>query len=103
MWATVQGVSDPFTAHILRMAGLVGVAVVLGWTASRIFDPGVRARGLTLLAGLLGLTGGTWMVGQTGWESGPAVLGYALLPSFIATLTTCALVKLLALGITGSR
>ena len=103
MWATVQGINDPFTAHLLRMAGLVGVAAALGWTASRIFDPGVRARGLSLLAGLLGLTSGTWAAAQTGWDSGPAVLGYALLPAFLGALTTCALVKLVALGITGSR
>ena len=103
MWATVQGVNDPLTAHLLRMAAVVAIASVLGWTAARILDPGVRARGLPLLTGLVGLTSGTWLVGQTGWDSGPAVLGYALLPSFLSTLSTCLVVKLLTFGVTSSR
>ena len=103
MWPTVLQVNDPFSTHLLRLAGVVLVALAFGWTAARILDPGVRARGLTLLAGLLGLTGGTWLAGQAGWEAGPVILGYAVLPSFAGSLTTCAVVKLLALGVTGSR
>ena len=103
MWPTALVVNDPFSTHLIRLAGLVLIASALGWTAARIFDPGVRARGMSLLAGLLGLTGGTWLAGQTGWDPGPVVLGYSLLPAFAGSLTTCAVVKLLALGVTGSR
>ena len=103
MWLTALAVNDPLSAHLVRLGALVFIALGLGWTASRIFDPGIRARGMSLLAGLLGLTGGSWLAGQTGWDAGPAVMGYALLPSFAGSLTTCAVVKLLAHGVTGSR
>lgn len=103
MWPFDSIGSDPFIDQAIRTVLLMIVATVLGWSAARIFDPGIRARGTTLLAGLLGLTGGTWMAAQTGWNGGPVLMGYALLPSFMATITTCGIVKLLTFSVAGSR
>jgi uncharacterized membrane protein YeaQ/YmgE (transglycosylase-associated protein family) len=100
MWPTALVVDDPFSAHLLRMLGVVVIAAVLGWTAARCMDPGVRARGISLLAGLVGLTAGTWVAGFAGWDPGPTILGYTLLPSFIGSL---AIVRLLTLSVTSSR
>ena len=102
MWAVDLVMSSPFTARIVGMTGILIMATALGWTAARILDPGVQARGLTVLAGLIGLSAGTWLAGHAGWDPGPAVLGYSLIPAFLATLTTCGCLKLVTLGVSGS-
>jgi hypothetical protein len=41
----------------------------------------------------------TW----TGWDSGPSLGGFAVLPAVAGTFAVCALLKLVTLGMAGPR
>jgi uncharacterized membrane protein YeaQ/YmgE (transglycosylase-associated protein family) len=82
----------------------VGVlAVVVGWAADKLIDTGLRIRGLTLAAGLIGLHAGSWVWGAIGWPRGPSFADHPLIPAFAGALAVCAVLKLFGAGVEGSR
>jgi len=87
-------------AHLLR-ASLLAIGV--GLVAERLVDTGVRARGIPLLCGLVGVYAGEWLGEALRWHPGPSVAGHAVLPALLGTLMVAVAVKLVALGMVGPR
>ena len=103
MLASDPMISEALSTQLLGLAQVVGVAGGFGWTAYHLIDPGIRARGLPILAGLAGLYGGGWVARLTTVDLGPSIWGYGLVPSFLGALGVCALLRVVSLGLAGSR
>ena len=103
MLATDLATSDALSNQLLGLAEVVTVSSGFGWMAQRIFDPGVRARGISMLAGLTGLYAGGWAARLAAVDAGPSVLGYGLVPSFLGAVMVCVALRLVSLGVAGSR
>ena len=81
---------------------LVALAGLAGWVSELLFDTGL-ARGLSLIWGLIGVLAGGWIVDAMGWQAGPMVAGYPVLAALVGTLIVCLVVKVVGLGLAGSR
>ena len=79
------------------------LAILIGWAADRLIHTGLRVRGLTLAAGLIGLYAGSWLWGTIGWPRGPSLAGHPLIPAFAGALAVCAVLKVFGAGVEGSR
>ncbi len=89
--------------EVQRFIELVGLAATAGWVGDRVLDPGVRIRGIDLLAGLVGVMIGAWLWQMGGWPPGPAVGSQPIFPALAGTFAVCMLLKLAALGAAGPR
>ncbi len=103
MHAAYQGATPELASQLWSVIQVMAVAELAGWIGNRVLDSGIRARGLTLLAGLVGLFIGRWLMGVAGWPTGPTVAGFPLLGAFAGALAVSAVVKLVALGVAGPR
>jgi len=90
-------------AHAWEMVQLTAVALLAGYAAERLLDPGLGVRGLPALCGLAGLYVGAWMWDAGGWAPGPALAGHALFPTFAGALMVAGIFKLVSLGAAGPR
>jgi len=79
------------------------LALLFGWFAERVVEPGVRIRGLAILAGVAGIYAGPTLWTITGLAGGPRLWGYALVPGFLGSLAVCAFLRLVSLGVEGPR
>jgi hypothetical protein len=89
-----------------QLAGIIQVttiAFLAGSLGGRLLGVGVRARGLPLLCGLTGLYAGTWLWNVGGWDGGPAIAGYGLLPALAGALAVAGFVRLVELAVAGPR
>jgi hypothetical protein len=77
--------------------------MLAGWISERALDTGLGIRGIAPLAGLVGLYAGRALWGWTGWSVGPLVAGFAVVPALAGALATCAVLKLVGLGLAGPR
>jgi uncharacterized membrane protein YeaQ/YmgE (transglycosylase-associated protein family) len=89
--------------QVWEMVQLTAVALLAGYSAERLLDPGLGVRGLPALCGLAGLYVGAWMWEAGGWNAGPLLAGHALMPAFAGALMVAALFKLVSLGAAGPR
>jgi uncharacterized membrane protein YeaQ/YmgE (transglycosylase-associated protein family) len=103
MQAVYQDIDPTVWGHLWDVAQVLAVAELAGWIADRILDTGIRLRGVTLFAGLLGAFGGRWLVHSAGWSEGPTVAGFPLVAAFGGALGVCAVLKLIGLSVAGSR
>ena len=100
----MHGIESPsLVAQVWEMVQLTAVALLAGYSAERVLDPGLGLRGLPALCGLAGLYVGAWMWEVGGWNTGPILAGHALMPAFAGALTVAALFKLVSLGAAGPR
>lgn len=79
------------------------LAVLVGWLAERLLDPGLRIRGIAFLAGIAGFYAGPRLWAAMDLANGPTLGGYAVLPAFAGALGVCALLRLVSLGAQGPR
>ena len=84
------------------LAQLAALALLVGWLAERVLDPGVRIRGVAFMSGIVGFYTGPMLWSLTGLGSGPTLAGYALIPAFAGAMAVCAVLKLVSLGMEGS-
>jgi uncharacterized membrane protein YeaQ/YmgE (transglycosylase-associated protein family) len=95
------------TSQLMHQAYRIGetaaVATLAGWIAERTLDTGLRFPGIAPLAGLAGLYVGpvVWSLG--GWNTGPRIADFPILPAIAGALGVCAVLKLVGLGFAGSR
>jgi len=88
--------------EIWRLGLLSTIALVAGTLAGGLLDS-ARVRGGAFLVGLIGLWGGSQVWAATGWESGPAVAGYGLVPVLAGAFAAAFAAKLVGLAITEPR
>jgi hypothetical protein len=81
---------------------LTATALLAGWLGGRLLGVGLRARGLPLLSGLVGLHAGSWVWNLGGWDGGPAVGGYGLIPALAGALAVAGVVRLIELAVASS-
>src|SRR6185369_9811718 len=81
MYALGPAPAQDLADNVVQMTHLGGVALLAGWLAERTVDTGFRVRGLALLAGAIGCYAGSSLWEMAGWEAGPVVWGYAILPA----------------------
>jgi uncharacterized membrane protein YeaQ/YmgE (transglycosylase-associated protein family) len=103
MYAVDPAPAQDLADEMVRMTQLAGVALLAGWVAERTLDTGVRLRGLALLAGAAGFWAGSAMWDIGGWDAGPTVWGYAILPALAGAFAVCGVLKLVSLGVAGPR
>jgi hypothetical protein len=89
--------------QVWEVVQLTAVALLSGYSAERLLDPGLAVRGLPALCGLAGLYVGAWMWDAGGWAAGPVLAGHALFPTFAGALMVAGIVKLVSLGAAGPR
>ncbi len=100
----MHGVETPgLVGQAWEVVQLTAVALLAGYSAERLLDPGLGVRGLPALCGLAGLYVGTWMWEASGWDGGPVLAGHGLLPAFAGALMVAAVFKLVSLGAAGPR
>ena len=103
MYALGPAPAQDLADNVVQMTHLGGVALLAGWLAERTVDTGFRVRGLALLAGAIGCYAGSSLWEMAGWEAGPVVWGYAILPALAGAFGVCGLLKLVSLGVAGPR
>ena len=89
--------------HAGAMLSTAAAAMLAGWVAERLIDTGVRLPGIAPLAGVAGLCVGQWVWAGAGWEPGPVIAGFPVVPAVAGAFGVCAVLKLVALGFAGSR
>ena len=103
MDASTAAIDPVVMSQAWRLLEMTALAMLAGWAAERLFETGLRIRGLPLFCGLAGLYLGSWLWSVGGWESGPLVAGLGIVPLFAGTLAVAALFKLATLGAAGPR
>lgn len=86
MYAAPAALDADLFDRVWSIVQLAAVAFLAGWFGERLLGIGVRARGLPLLCGLIGLYAGSWVWSLGGWDGGPSVGGYGLLPVLVGAL-----------------
>src|SRR5262249_35689558 len=99
--SSTSGHTD-FFDQLSSIAQLAIVAFLGGSMGGRLLGVRFRARGLPLLCGLLGLYAGSWLWSVGGWDGGPMVGGFGLLPAVAGALAVAGFVRLVELGLAGS-
>jgi hypothetical protein len=82
---------------------LVALAALFGWGAEYLLRSDVRARGVPLLVGLLGLWAARWLSTTTGWVAGPTIAGHPIALGFAGALFVCGFLKMVTLGLASPR
>lgn len=103
MYAVDAGADPELLHEALTLLQMSAVALLVGWTAERVLDTGVRVRGLPLLCGIAGLYGGHWLWAVVGWPHGPVIAGQAIVPAFAGAFAVATFFKLINLGAAGPR
>lgn len=103
MYLTPDSMDADLVDRLSAIAQVTAIAFMGGWLGGRLLGIGVQARGLSLLCGLAGLYAGSWIWNVGGWEGGPAIGGYGLLPALAGALAVAGIVRLVELGVAGSR
>ena len=85
------------------MVEVVIVVLLAGWLASLTLDPSFRFLGAPIVIGIVGMYTGSWLWDLTGWAGGPTVADLEIAPLLVGTLAVSGCLKLLALGVAGSR
>jgi uncharacterized membrane protein YeaQ/YmgE (transglycosylase-associated protein family) len=103
MYAVDQASSPAAVNEAIRAAQTVAGAMLAGWLTERVLDTGVNIVGVGPLAGLAGawLASRIWSWG--GWDLGPSLGGFAILPALAGAFVVCALLKLVHVGMAGPR
>lgn len=99
-----QGMNAELLHEAWGLLQLVVVGGMMGFLANRTFHSGLRTRGLSATIGLFGLYLAPFLV-DAGWPwpTGPIVAGQPLLPAVAVTLVLVGTLKVLGLGLDGSR
>jgi len=103
MHAAYQGLNPQLTSQLWTLIQVVAVAELAGWTAERLLDPGFRARGFTLLCGLIGAYAGRALASLAELPAGPSIAGFPVLAAFVGALGVSGVLKLVTLGASGPR
>lgn len=88
--------------RLSSVAQVTVIAFLMGTLGGRLLGVGVRARGLPLLCGLLGLYAGAWLWDVGGWYTGPVLGGFGMLPALVGTLAVAGVLRLVELAVAGS-
>jgi hypothetical protein len=102
MYAAGQA-STPVLNDVLGAAQATAMAMLAGWLGDRALDIGLRIPGIGPLAGLAGAWVGSSLWAWGGWDTGPSLGGFAVLPAIAGTFAVCALLKLVSVGMAGPR
>ena len=94
---------EGLSAEVGTLLAILVIAEAAGWIAGMVVETGVHIRGITFFCGLIGLQAGAWATQLTEWHAGPTVAGYALFPTFAGAMVIAGLLKLVSLGVEGSR
>ena len=86
-----------------QIVELAAVSALAGWVAENVLDSGLRIRGTALVYGATGVYLGTWFANTVGWDFGPRIADYAIVPIFVGALVVSAVAKLVGLGAAGPR
>ena len=89
--------------HGIALMQVAGIALLSGWTVSRLVDLGGEVRGLSFLAGLVGFYAGSWFGSLHGLSGGVLLAGHPLVPALLGVLCVGMILKLLVLGLAGPR
>ena len=89
--------------RLSSIAQVTIVAFLMGSLGGRLLGVGIRARGLPLLCGLLGLYAGSWLWNVGGWDGGPVVGGFGMLPALAGAFAVAGVVRLVELAVAGPR
>jgi len=89
--------------HVWGLVQLAAVVSFTGLAADWLVDSGLSLRGVPIVTGAVGLYAGTWFWNLGGWDSGPAVGAYPLLPAFAGALAVTGVLKLIGLAVAGPR
>ncbi len=103
MYAADAVVTSHLTHQTYRLAQTAAGAMLCGWIAERVLDTGLHVRGVAAGAGLAGLYVGSTVWSLTGWESGPRIGDFPIAPALAGAFAVCAALKLVGLGLAGSR
>ena len=102
MYAAGQA-SDPVLSHAVGAAQATAMAMLAGWLVERVLDTGLRIPAIGPIAGLVGSWIGTWLWAWGGWDVGPSIGGFAIVPAVAGAFAVCGALKLVALGMAGPR
>jgi uncharacterized membrane protein YeaQ/YmgE (transglycosylase-associated protein family) len=89
--------------HAWKIIEVAVVSALAGWVAEHVLDSGLKIPGTAIVYGLTGFYLGTWLAANAGWEVGPTVADYAIVPIFVGALLVSAVAKLVGLGAAGPR
>jgi hypothetical protein len=103
MYAAQVGGAPDLLDQAFRAVQTTAAAMLSGWLAERVFDTGLPARGIGLLAGLLGLYVGSWVWAWGGWDAGPTFGSFPIAPAIAGAFGVCAILKLVGLGLAGPK
>lgn len=103
MYAVEQASSPVALNDAIHAAQAAAAAMLAGWLTERILDTGFNIVGIGALAGLVGAWLGSTFWGWNGWDVGPSLGGFAVLPALAGAFAVCALLKLVNVGMAGPR
>jgi uncharacterized membrane protein YeaQ/YmgE (transglycosylase-associated protein family) len=103
MYAVEQASSPAAVTDAIRAAQAAAGAMLAGWLTERVLDTGLDIVGVGALAGLLGAWLGSSVWTWGGWDVGPSLGGFAVLPALAGAFAVCAVLKLVSVGMAGPR
>jgi uncharacterized membrane protein YeaQ/YmgE (transglycosylase-associated protein family) len=103
MYAVEQASSPVAVTDAIRVAQAAAGAMLAGWLTERVLDTGLHVVGVGPFAGLVGAWLGSTLWGWGGWDVGPSLGGFAVLPALAGAFLVCAVLKLVSVGMAGPR
>jgi uncharacterized membrane protein YeaQ/YmgE (transglycosylase-associated protein family) len=103
MYAVEHASSPAAVNDAIRAAQAAAGAMLAGWLTERVLDTGFDVVGIGPLAGLLGTWLGSSLWSWGGWDVGPSLGSFAVLPALAGAFLVCSLLKLVHVGMAGPR
>ena len=103
MYAAPAGLAPDVFEQVWGLVQLAAVVSFTGLAADWLVDSGLSLRGVPIVTGAVGLYAGSWFWNLGGWDGGPTVGGYPLLPAFAGALAVTGVLKLIGLAVAGPR
>jgi hypothetical protein len=101
--AVPAGLTTDLFGQVWGFVQLAAVVSFTGLAADWLVDSGLSLRGTPIVTGAVGLYAGTWFWNLGGWDAGPTVGGYPLLPALLGALAVTGVLKLIGLAVAGPR
>ena len=85
--------------EVPRLAQLVLLGSLCGWTAHRLMGLNLNMYGLKVFLGFAGLETGAWLWRSFSWQPGPTIADFSLLASFAGAFLLFGFLKLVEVAI----